>query len=66
MSKEWVRISGRRQLCVTGAHRRRRSHLHRPTTGGRGAREEVRMLVLVRHAHAGEKKRWPGPDTYHP
>jgi phosphohistidine phosphatase SixA len=24
------------------------------------------MLLLVRHAHAGEKHRWPGPDSLRP
>ena len=24
------------------------------------------MLLLVRHAHAGEKRRWPGPDNLRP
>jgi phosphohistidine phosphatase SixA len=24
------------------------------------------MLLLVRHAHAGQKHRWPGPDTLRP
>jgi phosphohistidine phosphatase SixA len=27
---------------------------------------EVKMLLLVRHAHAGAKHRWPGPDHLRP
>jgi phosphohistidine phosphatase SixA len=29
-------------------------------------RREVSVLVLVRHAHAGSKRRWPGPDEERP
>src|SRR4029450_1646377 len=34
--------------------------------GGRGHGEVVPVVYLVRHAHAGTKATWPGPDLARP